>query len=245
MGLGSLALSYAAGALSTLSPCVLPLLPILLASAVQQHVLAPLALALGLAGSFAGMGLFAASLGLSLGIDASTLRFAAAFLMLALGIVLLVPALQEALTQRMAPVTGWAGGFLQRLPSSGAGAQFLLGVVLGVVWSPCAGPTLGAAIGLAAQRETMVQAAPVMIIFGLGAAGSGPGLRLAAGRSQPSRSPTPRFCCRQTHHGDRHRCRRLVCAHRSRQDGRNVPDKRHAGLVAESHDAVLRAGGRT
>jgi cytochrome c biogenesis protein CcdA len=170
MELGSLALSYAAGALSTLSPCVLPLLPILLASAVQQHVLAPLALALGLAGSFAGMGLFAASLGLSLGIDASILRFAAAFLMLALGIVLLVPALQAELTQRMGPMTGWANRLLQRLPSNGAGAQFLLGLVLGVVWSPCAGPTLGAAIGLAAQRETMLQATTVMAIFGFGAA---------------------------------------------------------------------------
>ena len=170
MGLGSLALSYAAGALSTLSPCVLPLLPILLASAVQQHVLGPLALALGLAGSFTGMGLFAASLGLSLGIDASILRFAAAILMLAIGIVLLVPALQEGLTQRMAPVTGWAGGFLQRLPSRGAGAQFLLGLALGIVWSPCAGPTLGAAIGLAAQREWLLQAATVMAVFGLGAA---------------------------------------------------------------------------
>jgi cytochrome c biogenesis protein CcdA len=80
MGLGGLALSYAAGALSTLSPCVLPLLPILLTSAVQQHVLGPLALAVGLAGSFAGMGLFAASLGLSLGIDTGTLRYAAAIL---------------------------------------------------------------------------------------------------------------------------------------------------------------------
>jgi cytochrome c-type biogenesis protein len=170
MGLGGLALSYAAGALSTLSPCVLPLLPVVLASAVQQHILGPIALALGLAASFAGMGLFAASLGLSLGIDTTTLRVTAAILMLAVGIVLLVPALQEALTQRMAPVTGWAGGFLQPLPSNGAGAQLLLGLVLGVVWSPCAGPTLGAAIGLAAQRETMIQAATVMAIFGLGAA---------------------------------------------------------------------------
>jgi cytochrome c-type biogenesis protein len=170
MGLGGFALSYAAGALSTLSPCVLPLLPIVLASAVQQHILGPIALALGLAGSFAGMGLFATSLGLSLGIDTSILRAAAAILMLAVGIVLLVPTLQEALTQRMAPVTAWAGGLLQRLPSNGAGAQLLLGLVLGVVWSPCAGPTLGAAIGLAAQRETMIQAAIVMAIFGLGAA---------------------------------------------------------------------------
>ena len=170
MGLGGLGLSYVAGALSTLSPCVLPLLPVLLASAAQQHVLAPLALALGLAGSFAGMGLFAASLGLSVGIDASTLRFAAAIVMLALGIVLLVPPLQAELTRRMGPLTSWAGQLLQRLPSNGAGAQFLLGLVLGVVWSPCAGPTLGAAIGLAAQRETMLQAATVMAIFGFGAA---------------------------------------------------------------------------
>ena len=170
MGLGGLALSYAAGALSTLSPCVLPLLPILLASAVQQHVLGPLALALGLAGSFAAMGMFAASLGLSLGIDGSTLRAAAAILMLALGIVLLVPVLQDELTRRMSPLTNWAGQLLQRLPSNGVGPQFLLGIVLGVVWSPCAGPTLGAAIGLAAQRETMLQAAIAMAIFGIGAA---------------------------------------------------------------------------
>lgn len=170
MGLAGLALSYAAGVLSTLSPCVLPLLPIVLASAAQQHVMGPLALALGLAGSFAGMSLFAASFGLSLGIDASTLRAVAAILMLVVGFILLVPALQEALIQRMAPVTGWAGQVLQHLPSNGVGAQFLLGIVLGVVWSPCAGPTLGAAIGLAAQRETMLQAAIAMAIFGAGAA---------------------------------------------------------------------------
>jgi cytochrome c-type biogenesis protein len=182
MGLGSLALSYIAGALSTLSPCVLPLLPILLASAVQQHVLGPLALALGLAVSFSGMGLFVASMGLNLGIDASTLRFAAAILMLALGVVLLVPALQAELTQRVGPLSSWAGRLLERLPSNGAGAQFLLGLVLGVVWSPCAGPTLGAAIGLAAQRETMVQAMAVMVIFGFGAAT--PALALAYGSRQ-------------------------------------------------------------
>src|SRR5262245_41121643 len=99
--LGGLALSYPAGALSTLSPCVLPLLPIMLASVVQQHVLGPLALALGLAGSFAGMGLFAASLGLTLGVDTSTLRVTAAILMLAIGLVLLAPALQEGLARQM------------------------------------------------------------------------------------------------------------------------------------------------
>jgi hypothetical protein len=59
----------------------------------------PRRVATALAGSFAGMGLFAASVGFSRDIDASTLRFAAALLILALGIVLLVPALQAALTR--------------------------------------------------------------------------------------------------------------------------------------------------
>src|SRR5919106_4027529 len=92
---GSLALGFIAGALSTLSPCVLPLLPVLIASALQQHSLGPLALAGGLSASFAGMGIFTASLSLGIGLDAGVLRFAGAILMLGLGVVLLVPVLQE------------------------------------------------------------------------------------------------------------------------------------------------------
>jgi cytochrome c biogenesis protein CcdA len=182
MELGSLSIGFAAGALSTLSPCVLPLLPVLLAGSLQQHVLGPLALAGGLSVAFAGMGLVTATLGLGLGLDADALRFAGAVLMLALGVVLLVPTLQEAFARAASPVTGWSGGLLQRLPSTGLGAQLLLGLVLGVVWTPCTGPTLGAAVGLAAQRETMLQAAGVMTVFGLGAAM--PLLALAYGSRQ-------------------------------------------------------------
>lgn len=182
LGLGSLALAFVAGALSTLSPCVLPLLPVLLASALQQHALGPLALAGGLSVSFVGMGVFTASLSLGLGVDPGSLRFAGGLLMLALGVVLLVPALQARLALAAGPVTGWSGGLLQRLPSAGLGAQLLLGLALGVVWVPCTGPTLGAAIGLAAQGETMLRAAAVMTVFGLGAAT--PLLALAYGSRQ-------------------------------------------------------------
>jgi cytochrome c biogenesis protein CcdA len=179
---GSLALGFVAGALSTLSPCVLPLLPVLIASALQQHALGPVALAGGLAVAFAGMGIFTASLSLSLGLDASVLRLGGAVLMLALGVVLLVPPLQEGFARAARPVTGWAGGWLQRVPSAGLGAQALLGLVLGVVWTPCTGPTLGAAIGLAAQRESLPAAAAVMTVFGVGAAV--PLLALAYGSRQ-------------------------------------------------------------
>jgi cytochrome c biogenesis protein CcdA len=71
---GGLALSYAAGALSTLSPCVLPLLPIILFGALEQHAWGPVALAAGLSAAFASVGVFFALFGFSLGIDPSAFR---------------------------------------------------------------------------------------------------------------------------------------------------------------------------
>ena len=85
----NLALGYAAGALSTLSPCVLPILPIVLFGALERHLWGPVALAAGLAASFAGVGIALASVGFSVGIDPETLRLAVAALMGAAGVVLL------------------------------------------------------------------------------------------------------------------------------------------------------------
>ncbi|MFA5901943.1 MAG: cytochrome c biogenesis CcdA family protein [Hyphomicrobium sp.] len=167
---GNLALSYAAGALSTLSPCVLPLLPIILFGVLERHAWGPLALAAGLSASFATVGIAIASFGFSVGLDPSTLRLGVAVLMVSMGIVLLVPILQSRLAVIAAPVATGGQALLTRLQPSGIGGQFLLGVLLGAIWSPCSGPTLGAAIGLAAQGETLGKAAAVMLTFGLGAA---------------------------------------------------------------------------
>jgi len=178
----NLAFGYLAGALSTLSPCVLPLLPVLLGGALQQHRAAPLALAAGLAVSFTGIGLFVATLGFAAGIDSATVRVAAALLMAGFGLVLAVPPLQRGLAAITAPLTGGANGLLGRISGDGLAGQFLLGVLLGAVWSPCAGPTLGAAIGLAAQGGTVAQAGLVMAVFSLGAVT--PILALAYGSRQ-------------------------------------------------------------
>lgn len=178
----NLAFGFAAGALSTLSPCVLPLLPVLLGGALQQHRLAPLALAAGLATSFTTVGLFIATLGFTAGIDSAMVRTAAAFLMAGFGIVMLVPRLQLALVTAAGPLTDGANGLLGRISGDGLGGQFLLGLLLGAVWSPCAGPTLGAAIGLAAQSGTTAQAALIMLVFSLGA--TAPMLALAYGSRQ-------------------------------------------------------------
>ena len=181
-GVGNLALGYAAGALSTLSPCVLPILPIILFGAIERHALGPLALAAGLSASFAGVGTVIASAGFSIGLDPSALRLAIAALMTGLGIILLVPSLQGRLATVAMPVATKGQTLLDRIQPSGIGGQFVLGALLGVIWSPCSGPTLGAAIGLAAQGDNVGAAAATMISFGLGAAT--PILALAYGSRQ-------------------------------------------------------------
>jgi cytochrome c-type biogenesis protein len=182
MSVANLGLGFLAGSLSTLSPCVLPLLPVLLGGAVQQHRLAPLALAGGLALSFTTVGLFVATLGFAVDIDGGAIRAVAAGLMVAFGAVLASPRLQLLFAGLAGPLTGGANGLLARISGDGLAGQFLLGMLLGAVWSPCAGPTLGAAIGLAAQSGTAGQAAAIMILFSLGA--TAPMLALAYGSRQ-------------------------------------------------------------
>jgi cytochrome c-type biogenesis protein len=180
--LGHLALSFGAGALSTLSPCVLPILPILLFGVLERDAWGPLALAAGLSASFAAVGIAIASVGFSIGIDPSSLRIAVAALMAGMGIVLLVPALQGRLATVASPVATKGQTLLDRIQPSGIGGQFVLGILLGVIWSPCLGPTLGAAIGLAAQGNGMGSAAITMATFAVGAAT--PILALAYGSRQ-------------------------------------------------------------
>jgi cytochrome c biogenesis protein CcdA len=166
--MGAIAVSFAAGALSVLSPCVLPLLPIVVASALQRHRHGPLALATGFVLASAAIGLFFASLGFRLGVDRDTARGVAAVMMAGAGLTLLLPPLQRAFAAAAAPLAGRASAFATRLPA-GLGGQLLLGVLLGAVWTPCTGPTLAAAIAVAARSESLARAGAVMLVFGAGA----------------------------------------------------------------------------
>lgn len=166
----TLGLAFLAGVLSTLSPCVLPLLPIILGAAASTHRLGPLALGLGLAGTFVTVGLFVATIGFSLGVDADMFRTVAAALMLLLGAVLMVPLLGERFAAAARPASRWAEQRLAGFSASGLKGQLGIGVLLGMVWSPCVGPTLGAASLLASQARDLPQVAATMLLFGLGAA---------------------------------------------------------------------------
>jgi cytochrome c-type biogenesis protein len=165
----TLGLAYLAGVLSTLSPCVLPLLPLVIGSAASAQRLGPLALALGLASSFVVVGLFVATIGFSIGIDADVFRMVAAALMILVGVVLIVPLFQSRLALAAGPMSNWAGQKLAGFSASGLRGQLGVGVLLGVAWSPCVGPTLGAASLLASQAKDLPQVAATMLVFGLGA----------------------------------------------------------------------------
>lgn len=168
--LAGLALSYLAGALSTLSPCVLPLLPIILFGSISRHPWGPVALAAGLSASFAVVGTVVASVGFAIGVNPAALRAGVAILLVVVGVVLLTPSLQAQVALATGPIASGAQSFVDRFQTFGLKGQFLLGAALGAIWSPCSGPTLGAAIGLAAQTDTAAQAALTMAVFGIGAA---------------------------------------------------------------------------
>jgi len=170
VSLASIGLAALAGILSTLSPCVLPLIPMVLGAAISEHRHGPVALAAGLAVSFVGIGLFIATIGYSLGFDGGLFRIIGAALLIALGLVLLLPALQTQFAVVAGPISGWTDSRFGGFATTGLRGQFALGLLLGVVWSPCVGPTLGAASMLASRGENLGQVALVMTAFGIGAA---------------------------------------------------------------------------
>ena len=168
--IATLAFAWVAGILSTLSPCVLPLLPVVLGTAASEHRYGPAALAGGVAISFTVLGLFVASVGAAIGLGSDVFRAVAAVLLVAIGAVLLVPRFQYGFAAAAAPVGQWTESRFGGFSAGGIRGQFLVGLLLGAVWSPCVGPTLGAASVAAARQENLAAVAVTMAGFGVGAA---------------------------------------------------------------------------
>jgi cytochrome c-type biogenesis protein len=114
-------------------------------------------------------GTFIATIGFSIGLTGDVFRIAAAVLMMLIGVVLLVPQVSMRLAAAGGPAGNWVENRLGGFSTAGLSGQFALGLLLGAVWSPCVGPTLGAASVLAAKGESLGQVALTMLAFGLGA----------------------------------------------------------------------------
>lgn len=168
MGLVALVLAFVAGLLTALSPCVLPLLPLVMGSAARNRY-GPTALAAGFVTTFTVIGVLLASVGTALGLSDTIVRSISAALLVAAGGLMISHRLQDATGRWLSPLAS-ASAKLSARADQGLGAQFFIGALLGGVWSPCVGPTLGAALGLATRSETLAHAATIMAAFGLGSA---------------------------------------------------------------------------
>jgi cytochrome c biogenesis protein CcdA len=166
----TLALAFLAGLLTILSPCVLPLAPIVIAGARSEGAAAPLALAAGLALTFGVVGGLLASAGIEFG-GSDAMRAISAALMLALGLLMLIPSAMLAAERALGPLAAFAER-MRGLGGGGAPGAFVLGGVLAFAWAPCAGPTLGAAFTLAASGGSLPAAMLTLAVFALGAAGA-------------------------------------------------------------------------
>ncbi|MFZ6801059.1 cytochrome c biogenesis CcdA family protein [Undibacterium sp. Di24W] len=165
----SLLFAMLAGALSTLSPCVLPIVPIVMSSALQTTRWAPLALLSGVVLSYTVIGSALAIFGNSIE-HTQYVRIGSAVLMIIFGAMFLLPGLQQAFVKLITPLSDVANNKLADFKADSTLTQGLLGMMLGIVWTPCVGPTLGVAITMAANGKHIGHAVMIMFMFGLGAA---------------------------------------------------------------------------
>ncbi len=171
--MGELGIALAAGALTTLNPCVFPILPLVVGSALQDNRAAPLLMGLGMAAAFALLGLLTGLLADSIGLDADLVRMASAVLLIVFGLAMMIPQAKDVFARLISPLADRASalnaGLEGRTGSAGALRALAMGVLLGFVWTPCSGPLLASTLTLAAAGGA-AKASGTLAIFGLGAA---------------------------------------------------------------------------
>ena len=160
--------AYGAGLLTLINPCVLPVLPIVLATALQASRWGPVALAAGMSLSFVALGVSVTAFGRAVGLTTDDIAQAGAVLMILFGIVMLVPQASAVFSTATAGFAARADSGLDDVDRGSLTGQFVGGMLLGAVWSPCVGPTLGGAISLASQGESLLRATSIMVFFALG-----------------------------------------------------------------------------
>jgi cytochrome c biogenesis protein CcdA/thiol-disulfide isomerase/thioredoxin len=163
-------LAYLGGALTIVSPCILPVLPFVFARADQPFVKSGLPLLLGLSLTFAGVATLAA-IGGGWAVQASGIgRIVALVILAAFGLLLLFPALADRATR---PLVALGSRLTERTSgSSGFATSFLLGIATGLLWAPCAGPILGLVLTGAALNGASASTVLLLLAYALGAATS-------------------------------------------------------------------------
>ncbi len=154
-------IAFIAGMVTAVSPCVLPVLPIVFAGGVTGGPRRPYAIVAGLVVSFTAFTLAATALLSALGLPSDLLRNVAVGVVAAMGLSLLVPRLGDLLERPFRA--------LGRRGPGDVGGGFLLGASLGLLFTPCAGPVIAAVATVAATERFTVSAVLVTLAYGLGA----------------------------------------------------------------------------
>jgi cytochrome c biogenesis protein CcdA/thiol-disulfide isomerase/thioredoxin len=158
--------AFLAGLVTILSPCILPILPIVLSGSLLSGKHRPLGVITGFIASFTFFAVFSFALAHALGFSTEILRYIAVFLLVLFGATVFVPKLQaqlELLTSKFSSIgqgkkrTGFWGGFI-------------MGVTLGIIWTPCVGPILASVLTLAATSQISLELILITFAYSLGTA---------------------------------------------------------------------------
>ena len=180
-----IAFSFLAGVVTILSPCILPVLPIVLTSSIAGGKNRPLGVVLGFVLSFTFFTLFLTAVVRAIGISSDLLRSVSVLIILLFGIALILPKFQiflERLFVKLASFVPKTSG------KSGFSGGLIMGVSIGLLWTPCVGPILGSVIALAVTGAVTGTALAITLSYSLGTAG--PMLAIVyGGRSLLNRVP--------------------------------------------------------
>lgn len=164
--------TFLAGIATVLSPCVIPVLPALLSASGKKGRLHPFAVILGLILSFTFFTLSLTALVHSLGLSANVLRYLAIFILAMFGLVMLFPTLGDWFARLTAPIASLGSKAQEQSKQSGTGflSGLILGVALGLIWTPCAGPILASITTLVAANAVTFNIVLLTLLYSLGAA---------------------------------------------------------------------------
>lgn len=164
--------AFLAGFVTVLSPCILPVLPLLLSAGVSAGRYRPLGIIIGLILSFCFFTLSLTLLVHATGISPDFLRYAAIACIAFFGLTMIFPKLGNwfaSLTTGVAKV-GTAVQEKSALAGTGFLSGFIFGIALGLLWTPCAGPILAAITTLVATRSVTLYSVFVTLAYSIGAA---------------------------------------------------------------------------
>lgn len=160
--------AFLAGFVTILSPCILPLLPIILSNSVEQGKLRPYGVVLGFILSFTFFTLALTAIVQLLGVPSDLLRNIAIVILLLFGVSLLFPKTSVWLEQLFSKLS--SGKKSSNEPKTGFGGGIVVGISLGLVWAPCVGPILASVIALAATSSITTQAIFITLAYSVGTA---------------------------------------------------------------------------